>query len=249
MITQELLDELWDFGDPAGSERRLASEAASQAHTDAERAELLTQQARALGLQERFDAARALLESLGQAADAAVRTRVKLEVGRLLNSVGNADGAVIEFEDAAVLARSGGLLFLEIDALHMLAIADRARVRERAAEASIAPWRRRTTVRGAGSSRCTTTSAARTPRPATSTRRWQRSCRRRDGQSGSAPSSNGRGRGRRSRSVPQPSGRVMPGDPGFRRGQAELPRTPARRVPQSPQGSSQNIDPGALMPN
>jgi hypothetical protein len=48
--------------------------------------------------------------------------------------------------------------------------------------------------------------------------------------------------------VPQPSGRVMPGDPGFRRGQAELPRTPARRVPQSPQGSSQNIDPGALMP-
>jgi hypothetical protein len=41
----------------------------------------------------------------------------------------------------------------------------------------------------------------------------------------------------------------MPGDPGFRRGQAELPRTPARRVPQSPQGSSQNIDPGALMPN
>jgi hypothetical protein len=83
VITQELLDELWDFGDPAGSERRLASEAASQAHTDAERAELLTQQARALGLQERFDAARALLESLGQAADAAVRTRVKLEVGRL----------------------------------------------------------------------------------------------------------------------------------------------------------------------
>jgi hypothetical protein len=41
----------------------------------------------------------------------------------------------------------------------------------------------------------------------------------------------------------------MPGEPGFRRGQAELPRTPARRVPQSPQGSSQNIDPGALMPN
>ena len=42
---------------------------------------------------------------------------------------------MIEFEDAAVLARSGGLLFLEIDALHMLAIADRARARERAAEA------------------------------------------------------------------------------------------------------------------
>ena len=135
MITQELLDELWDFGDPAGSERRLASEAASPAHTDAERAELVTQQARALGLQERFGAGRALLESLGQAPDAAVRTRVKLEAGRLLNSAGNADEAVIEFEDAVALARSGGLLFLEIDALHMLAIADRARSRERAAEA------------------------------------------------------------------------------------------------------------------
>jgi tetratricopeptide (TPR) repeat protein len=136
VITQELLDELWDFGDPAGSERRLAAAAASQAHTAAERAELLTQQARALGLQERFGAGRALLESLGQAADAAVRTRVKLKSGRLLNSAGNAAEAVIEFEAAVALARSGGLLFLEIDALHMLAIADRPRSRERAAEAT-----------------------------------------------------------------------------------------------------------------
>ena len=60
---------------------------------------------------------------------------MKLEAGRLLNSAGNAEEAVIEFEDAAALARSGGLLFLEIDALHMLAIADSARSRERAAEA------------------------------------------------------------------------------------------------------------------
>jgi tetratricopeptide (TPR) repeat protein len=135
VITQELLDDLWDWGDPAGSERRFAAEAASPAHTDAERAELVTQQARALGLQERFGAGRALLASLGQAADPAVWTRVKLEAGRLLNSAGNAAEAVIEFEAAAALARSGGLLFLEIDALHMLAIADRARSRERTAEA------------------------------------------------------------------------------------------------------------------
>lgn len=135
MITQELLDELWDFGDPAGSERRFAAEGASQAHTEAERAELLTQQARALGLQERFTAGRALLDSLGEAADPAVRTRVKLEAGRLLNSAGNVDAAVTEFEEAAALAGSGGLLFLEIDALHMLAIADKARSREWAAQA------------------------------------------------------------------------------------------------------------------
>ncbi|HWF82474.1 MAG TPA: hypothetical protein VN695_18000 [Streptosporangiaceae bacterium] len=135
MIRQELLDELWDFGDPAGSERRFAGEAASQAHTDAERAELVTQQARALGLQERFGEGRALLETLGQVDDAAVRTRIRLETGRLLNSAGNAGEAVIEFEDAAALAESGGLLFLQIDALHMLAIADRPRSRDWAVKA------------------------------------------------------------------------------------------------------------------
>ena len=135
MITQELLDELWDFSDPAGSERRFAAEAASPAHTDAERAELLTQQARALGLLERFGEGRALLDALGPGADPAVRTRIKLEAGRLLNSAGNAAEAVTEFEAAAELARSGGLLFLEIDALHMLAIADQARSPEWAAEA------------------------------------------------------------------------------------------------------------------
>lgn len=134
-MRQELLDELWDFGDPAESERRFASEAASQAHTEAERAELLTQQARALGLQQRFGEARALLESLGQAADPAVRARIRLETGRLLNSAGKAGEAVTEFEDAAALAGSGGLLFLEIDALHMLAIADNARSREWTTEA------------------------------------------------------------------------------------------------------------------
>jgi tetratricopeptide (TPR) repeat protein len=136
MITQELLDELWNIGDPAGSERRFAAEAASATHTDAERAELRTQQARALGLQERFAAGQALLDSLGQAADdAAVGTRVRLETGRLRSSAGNAAAAVAEFEAAAALAESGGLLFLQVDALHMLAIADGARSREWAVQA------------------------------------------------------------------------------------------------------------------
>jgi tetratricopeptide (TPR) repeat protein len=136
MITQELLDELWNFGDPAGSERRFVAEAASAAHTDAERAELRTQQARALGLQERFAEGQALLESLGQAADdAAVGTRIRLETGRLRSSAGNAAAAVAEFEAAAALAESGGLLFLQVDALHMLAITDSARSREWAVQA------------------------------------------------------------------------------------------------------------------
>jgi tetratricopeptide (TPR) repeat protein len=135
VITQKLLDELWDFGDPAGSERRFAAEAASPARTDAERAELITQQARALGLQGQFAAGRALLDSLRADADPAVRTRIKLEAGRLLNSSGKTGEAVPEFEAAAALAASSGLLFLRIDALHMLAIADSERSGERAAEA------------------------------------------------------------------------------------------------------------------
>jgi tetratricopeptide (TPR) repeat protein len=133
VITQELLDELWDFGDPAGSEQRFAAEEAS--HTDSERAELVTQRARTLGLQQRFEDGHALLDSLGDPADAAVITRMALERGRLLNSGGRQAEAVPQFDAAARSAESGGLLFLQIDALHMLAIADTTRSSEWAARA------------------------------------------------------------------------------------------------------------------
>lgn len=122
-----MLDELWDFGDPAGSGQRFAAAEASAARTDAERAELRTQRARALGLQQRFEDGHALLESLGEPADCAVRTRIALETGRLLNSAGRQAEAVPQFETAASTAESAGLLFLQVDALHMLAIADQSR--------------------------------------------------------------------------------------------------------------------------
>lgn len=135
MLTQQLLDELWDFGDPAGSEKRFSVEETSASYTQSERAELATQRARALGLQERFEDGHALLGSLPDSADAAVRTRLALEAGRLLNSAGRPAEAVPEFETAASTAESAGLLFLRIDALHMLAIADAARSAEWAARA------------------------------------------------------------------------------------------------------------------
>ena len=127
MITQKLLDELWDYEDPAGSEHRFAVEEASEPHTDSERAELVTQRARALALQRRFDDGHALLGTLGDPPDAIVRTRVALETGRLLNSAGRPTEAVPQFETAARTAETAGLLFLQIDALHMLAIADEPR--------------------------------------------------------------------------------------------------------------------------
>ncbi len=129
-----MLDELWDFEDPAGSEQRFAVEEASESHTDSERAELVTQRARALGLQRRFEDARALLDSLGTTSDAVVRTRVALETGRLLNSAGRPAEAVPEFETAGRTAETANLLFLQIDALHMLAIADQTRSSEWAAQ-------------------------------------------------------------------------------------------------------------------
>ena len=135
VITQKLLDELWDFEDPAGSEQRFAVEQASESHTDSERAELVTQRARALALQRQFEDGHALLDSLGDPPDAVVRTRVALETGRLLNSAGRPTEAVPEFETAARTAETASLLFLQIDALHMLAIADKTRSSEWAAQA------------------------------------------------------------------------------------------------------------------
>jgi tetratricopeptide (TPR) repeat protein len=135
VISQKLLDELWDFEDPAGSEHRFAVEEASPSHTDSARAELVTQRARALALQGRFEEGHALLDCLGDPCDAVVRTRVALETGRLLNSAGRPAEAVPEFETAASTAQTAGLLFLQIDALHMLAIADQARCSQWAAQA------------------------------------------------------------------------------------------------------------------
>lgn len=121
-LAQTRLDELWDFSDAAGSEARLR--AAADAETDAStRAELQTQVARALGLQSRFDDADALLDSL-TIDDAAVAARAALERGRVRNSSGDPAGAVPYFLAALDAASGAGLTFLQVDALHMLAIAE-----------------------------------------------------------------------------------------------------------------------------
>ncbi|WP_439593446.1 hypothetical protein [Microbacterium sp.] len=125
-IPQSELDALWDFSDPSGSEARLRAAAGTE--TDAAtRAELVTQVARALGLQERFAEGHAELDAVASDAPV-VGVRIALERGRLRNSGGDAEGAVAFFEDAARKAASVGHTFLQVDALHMIAIAapDRA---------------------------------------------------------------------------------------------------------------------------
>ena len=147
------LDELWDFDDPATSERRFESLLGTGDLPPTARAELQTQLARALGLQSRYDDAQkildAVLHSIENAEPAAVDAgqsggqsesgpsatppapvvviRVALERGRVLNSSGKPADSVELFTQALQAARSAGEDFLAVDAAHMLAIADRAR--------------------------------------------------------------------------------------------------------------------------
>jgi tetratricopeptide (TPR) repeat protein len=123
MLEQSALDALWDFDDPAGSELRMLQAARSRERTPEERAELETQRARALGLQGRFDEADAVLDRIDHDSPA-VATRVLLERGRLRNSSGRPSEAIPLITGAAGIAARAGLVFLEVDALHMLAIVD-----------------------------------------------------------------------------------------------------------------------------
>ena len=122
-ITQQHLDELWDFSDAAASEERFRDAVEASSEASAIRAELTTQLARAIGLQDRFDDAEAVLARI-DSGDDVVRARVLLERGRLRNSGGHPDAAVGLFEEALVAATAARHDFLAADAAHMLAIAD-----------------------------------------------------------------------------------------------------------------------------
>jgi tetratricopeptide (TPR) repeat protein len=124
-LSQERLDELWDFADAAGSEQRFrAAIAASSDPTEA--AGLGTQLARALGLQERYAEGDEVLDAIPD-VNAVVTARRLLERGRLRNSSGHPGLAIPLFEEALAAAAAVDHEFLEIDAAHMLAIADPSR--------------------------------------------------------------------------------------------------------------------------
>ncbi|HZN70660.1 MAG TPA: tetratricopeptide repeat protein [Micromonosporaceae bacterium] len=115
---------LWNFRDPAVSQTRFA-EAAGAEPDPAYRQSLLTQMARAQGLQEKYDDGHATLDSLGDPAELADEPGVRslLERGRLYNSSGAPETAIPLFERAYERAAAAGLAGLATDAAHMLAIA------------------------------------------------------------------------------------------------------------------------------
>jgi tetratricopeptide (TPR) repeat protein len=125
-LDQSELDALWNFDDPIASADRFAQAAAEPDRSEVVRAELETQRARALGLQQRFDEADALLDSL-EPAIGQLAIRIPLERGRLRNSAGRSAEAIPLFEEALANARRDGDVFLAVDAAHMLAIADAER--------------------------------------------------------------------------------------------------------------------------
>jgi tetratricopeptide (TPR) repeat protein len=126
---------LWDFDDPAGSEQRFRAAAATAEGTA--RLVLMTQVARALGLQERYDEGHAALDDLS-VGDPEVATRVSLERGRLLRSAGDAEAALPHVEAAAATARDAGLEALHVDALHMVALVAPTEDRQRLTEEALA---------------------------------------------------------------------------------------------------------------
>ena len=111
---------LWDYDDPGTSEGRFR-EAAAAAEGTPQEAAWLTQVARALGMQKRFDEGHALLDGLAPDDDETA-VRIALERGRLLRSADNPEAAQPQFEAAAARAASAGLEELQMDALHMVAL-------------------------------------------------------------------------------------------------------------------------------
>jgi tetratricopeptide (TPR) repeat protein len=124
MIAQETLDELWDFADPVGSEQRIRAADTNRFALRADRNELSTQVARALGMQGRHEEALHLLDLIDDGGEPVVLVRILLERGRVLLAAGQAADAMPLFEDAAHLAAESGLDYLAADAMQMAAATD-----------------------------------------------------------------------------------------------------------------------------
>jgi tetratricopeptide (TPR) repeat protein len=122
-------DELWDYGDPAGTEaefRRLLP-AAEASGDHGYHAELLTQIGRTLGLQRKFEAAHTLLDSVeAMLTDdmPIARIRYLLERGRVHNSSNEPELARPLFAKAWELGLAEGADYYAVDAAHMMAIAE-----------------------------------------------------------------------------------------------------------------------------
>jgi tetratricopeptide (TPR) repeat protein len=127
MSTPPTIRELWDFNQPASSEARFRSQLAQAPPASEWALELLTQVARAQGLQRQFAQAHQTLDTVAEQLTPAYRraqVRYWLERGRLFNSSGSPEQAQPLFLQAWHEALAAGEEFLAVDAAHMLAIVE-----------------------------------------------------------------------------------------------------------------------------
>ena len=123
-------NSLWDYERPAETEQRFRDLLpAAQASGDRDyHLQLLTQIARAQGLQRKYDDAHASLDHVRAFLTGdltIVRVRYLLERGRCFNDCGESDKAKASFTDAWELAREHRLDGYAVDAAHMMGIVER----------------------------------------------------------------------------------------------------------------------------
>jgi tetratricopeptide (TPR) repeat protein len=127
MLSQNFLDfdALWDYSNPQQTETKFREILIQIPEDNPAYLELLTQIARAQGLEQKFERAHQTLDQverrLGNYPSRA-KIRYFLERGRVFNSSGNPDQARPLFEGALEMAKDISEDFYAVDALHMLAI-------------------------------------------------------------------------------------------------------------------------------
>ena len=118
-------DSLWDYSNPEQSEVKFRTLLPQFKEDDAARLELLTQIARAQGLQGKFDEAHRTLNEVERLLDekaSRAHVRYLLERGRVFNSSKQQEKAKPYFEQAFEETRQLDEDFYAVDAIHMLAI-------------------------------------------------------------------------------------------------------------------------------
>jgi tetratricopeptide (TPR) repeat protein len=119
-------DQLWNYDQPAETEEQFR-QLLPTITSDDERLQLLTQIARAQGLQRKFESAHKTLDAVErQLRDdlPAVRIRYLLERGRVYNSSGAKEQARPLFLQALELAQANDQDFYAVDAAHMMAMVE-----------------------------------------------------------------------------------------------------------------------------
>ena len=117
-------DSFWDYAHPDRTEMRFREILLQIPEYDPAFLELLTQIARAQGLQHKYDHAHQTLNQVERRLDDAPsrpRIRYLLERGRVFNSSGFPEQARLFFEQALDTAKQISEDFYAVDALHMLA--------------------------------------------------------------------------------------------------------------------------------